>query len=130
MYKHFVENTSLYNNHNEITTEARYCFILEVARGKHAVQSSIVFRGVAEKAVDGNINPSYLNGSCTHTNVEENPWWRVDLGTRYDVTAVTVYNRLHFEERLDNMEIRVGKSFVKSTYSDSVAETLALSLKN
>ena len=59
--------------------------------------------------MDGDANPDYTAHKCQSTLGERNPWWRVDLGATFNVVKVTVYNRLDFSSRLDNMEIRVGK---------------------
>ncbi|XP_034533075.1 fucolectin-like [Notolabrus celidotus] len=81
-----------------------------VALGRKAEQSSSIYTGTAEKAVDGNRDPRYENGFCAHTKKESNPWWRVELQDVYKVTAVMVTNRDKVAERLDNAEIWIGLS--------------------
>ena len=61
----------------------------------------------ASNAVDGNRN-SYIS-KCTHTNADNNPWWRVDLGRVEPVAEVNIVNRDRLPERLNGAEIRVGK---------------------
>ena len=46
-------------------------------------QSSTVYSAVCSKAVDGVLDPVYRRGSCTHTRVEDNPTWGVDLPLRW-----------------------------------------------
>ncbi|XP_062420860.1 uncharacterized protein LOC119221789 [Pungitius pungitius] len=76
-----------------------------------ATQSSTSSVFVAAKAIDGNRNSYLPKGSCTHTESETDPWWRVDLGQEYDITSVKVTNRGDCcGERLDGAEIRVGSS--------------------
>ncbi|CAM5087926.1 unnamed protein product [Eretmochelys imbricata] len=65
----------------------------------------------AEKAVDGNHNGIWDNGSCTHTNCETEPWWRVDLGSPRSVSAVMVKNREDCcGERIKGAQNHVGDS--------------------
>ena len=57
--------------------------------------------------MDGNRSP--LINKCTHTRLENNPWWRVDLGRVEPVAEVNIVNRARLPERLDGAEIRVGR---------------------
>ena len=61
----------------------------------------------ASNAVDGNRDPDI--SKCTHTNEENNPWWRVDLGRVEPVAEVIILNRNSHETRLNGAEIRVGR---------------------
>src|SRR5438552_292784 len=67
----------------------------DVALGKAASQSSTYAPGfsTADKAVDGNTDGNYGDGSITHTNFEYFAWWLVDLGGNYDVNSITLWNR-------------------------------------
>uniref|UniRef100_A0A673VY37 Fucolectin tachylectin-4 pentraxin-1 domain-containing protein n=1 Tax=Salmo trutta TaxID=8032 RepID=A0A673VY37_SALTR len=63
------------------------------------------------KVFDGNRNSNFNScGSCSSTEFNTNPWWRVDLLDVYRVTAVTITNRGDVPERLDGAEIRIGNS--------------------
>uniref|UniRef100_A0AAZ3QRQ4 Fucolectin tachylectin-4 pentraxin-1 domain-containing protein n=1 Tax=Oncorhynchus tshawytscha TaxID=74940 RepID=A0AAZ3QRQ4_ONCTS len=76
-----------------------------------ATQSSLYGDGQANNAIDGNRESDYHKMSCTHTEQETNPWWRVDLLDLYRVTAVTITNRGDVvPERLDCAEIRINNS--------------------
>uniref|UniRef100_A0A8C9VJZ1 Fucolectin tachylectin-4 pentraxin-1 domain-containing protein n=1 Tax=Scleropages formosus TaxID=113540 RepID=A0A8C9VJZ1_SCLFO len=67
--------------------------------------------GAAGNAIDGNRNTKYTDGSCTHTNQDSKPWWRLDLQDVFTVTSVTITNRGDCcSERIDGAEIRVGNS--------------------
>ncbi len=59
----------------------------DIALGKTAVQSSTKHNGFASRAVDGNYKFHWSDKSCTHTDNERDPWWRVDLGKEYIVTG-------------------------------------------
>jgi hypothetical protein len=68
-----------------------------VAVGKAATQSSTLSgfgtTTVASSAVDGNTDGNFFHGSVSHTNLETNAWWQVDLGASVTVSSVTVWNR-------------------------------------
>ncbi|XP_064911339.1 uncharacterized protein LOC135578892 isoform X2 [Columba livia] len=85
-----------------------------VALGRPATQSSLLdATSGAGNAVDGNQDGNWEHGSCTHTTEEPEPWWRVDLGARHAVYAVTVTNRRDCcWERLKGAQVHVGDSLV------------------
>ena len=56
-------------------------------------QSSTDYGGSAPRAVDGNSATSWGGESCTQTNSESNPFWRVDLEQQVTVNTVKVVNR-------------------------------------
>ena len=67
--------------------------------GKPTAQSSVYvsgnLNGSSDKAVDGNTDNNYREGSCTHTLLEEeNPWWAVDMEVYVTVFSVNLTNRL------------------------------------
>ena len=75
------------------TNDGSYLYILalkNVALNKMTNQSSTAGGlGISDHAVDGNNNPSYFSGSCTHTNsTGTSPWWMVDLGQ--EVTGLNI----------------------------------------
>ncbi|XP_035694513.1 uncharacterized protein LOC118428529, partial [Branchiostoma floridae] len=80
-----------------------------IARGKQVEQSSLAYGGNPDRAVDGNTNSFWPGNSCTHTDMENNPWWRVDLGASQCVDRVVVTNRLDCcSERLSGFKVYVG----------------------
>jgi len=79
--------------------------VANVSKGKSAVQSSTYGGGSASRAVDGNNDGDYLNGSVTHTNDDTNAWWEVDLGLIYEIDSIEIWNRTgadKFVQRLDD----------------------------
>jgi uncharacterized repeat protein (TIGR01451 family) len=67
-----------------------------LALRKPATQSSTLPRtptAAAASAVDGSTDGSFYNGSVTATNLDNNPWWQVDLGASATVSAVVISNR-------------------------------------
>ena len=94
-----------------------------MALGKHTDQSSYSSSSDdSYKAVDGNSNTSSIAGLCSVTNLELNPWWRVDLGRMEPVSEVYVVNSGDCcTNRLNPFEIRVGWSISIIIFiSDSV----------
>jgi len=78
----------------------------EVARGKPTAQSLVGdqnsvldgLMGYPELAVDGNAVTSYMAGSCTHTTIQRDPWWQVDVAGGavnqvMDLLAVEIWPR-------------------------------------
>ena len=67
---------------------------INLALNKSTWQISESAKGIASRAVDGNLNTRYRAKSCTHTrDVHVTPWLTVDLGQRYLVQRVTITNR-------------------------------------
>ncbi|CAM4630546.1 unnamed protein product [Leuciscus chuanchicus] len=82
-----------------------------LALGATVVQSSTWDQGVAQNAVDGNRDSNWYHVSCTHTNADRDPWWRVDLGEIYKVNRVSITNRGDaVPERINGAQIRIGNS--------------------
>ena len=49
---------------------------------------------MSEKAVDGNSDTEWRNGSCAHTQSSNPSWWRVDLGSdKVPVSDIFIVNR-------------------------------------
>jgi len=82
-----------------------------LALKKPTRQSSTGWHGCSKRAVDGNRNSNYNAGSCTHTQRNYYPWWRVDLGTPQRVFKVSLTNRGDCcWGRLSRVEISVGNT--------------------
>ncbi|CAI5778808.1 Hypothetical predicted protein [Podarcis lilfordi] len=99
-----------------------------LAKGRPAFQSSIyrheIFTG-GIKAVDGNCDGLFSSGSCTHTQKERDPWWYVDLGDEYAISAVVVKNRQDCcGDRLRGAEIRVGNNMAHRSKSNALCGTI------
>ncbi len=92
-----------------------------VAYKKTATQSSTIdddpsffrkdYACVASMAVDGN-TVGHHDDPCTvsHTDMELNPWWQVDLHNSFDINMIRVYNRADTKfDELKNFKVRVLK---------------------
>ena len=67
-----------------------------VALGKTARQSGTSYGAAASRAVDGNVSGNWQDGSITHTPdpaTSAEPFWDVDLGRAYDVSAIQIWAR-------------------------------------
>ena len=90
------------------------CSILDVALYKHASQSSTLVYSVscaAHNAVDGRRDSAFNSASCTHTLLNNQPWWEVDFGKIYSITGVEITNRGdNCGWRLKNFRVTVDNS--------------------
>ncbi|XP_047672631.1 uncharacterized protein LOC113640480 [Tachysurus fulvidraco] len=93
---------------------------VNVALGGIATQSSTYLQRYASFATDGNRATNVNSNSCTTTNAEYNPWWRVDLLAVYDISNVIITNRGDCcTTRLNGGEIHIGSSLVNSGNNNS-----------
>nr|XP_020660116.1 uncharacterized protein LOC110084815 [Pogona vitticeps] len=100
-----------------------------LARGRPTFQSSLYTQApfaVAKNAVDGNCSRHFNEGrSCTHTNRDLRPWWYVDLGSRYVISAVVLKNRGDCcDRRLRGAQIYVGDSVPARGGGNSLCGTI------
>ncbi|TSY83965.1 Fucolectin-4 [Bagarius yarrelli] len=73
----------------------------------------------ASIAIDGNKGNNITFVSCTHTNLEFNPWWELDLLKEFDIGTVIITNRADCcPERLTGSELYIGNSSITSGYSN------------
>ena len=59
-----------------------------LARNGIASQSTTAHGGKASNAIDGDRNGYWKGRSCTHTSIQDNPQWSVDLKATYPVEKV------------------------------------------
>ncbi|XP_070538285.1 uncharacterized protein [Ptychodera flava] len=93
-----------------MAADSRY---MNLALKQKASQSSTFAFGSAVRAVDGDKSNNYSERSCTHTQKEYQPWWKVDLGREYQIHEVIITNRADCcDDRLLGGIVRVGNSDV------------------
>uniref|UniRef100_A0A8C1P232 Fucolectin tachylectin-4 pentraxin-1 domain-containing protein n=1 Tax=Cyprinus carpio TaxID=7962 RepID=A0A8C1P232_CYPCA len=94
-----------------------------LALGGKAVQSTTNSGlGVAQNAIDGNRQSIHALGSCSVTNGDKDPWWRVDLLDVYRVTRVSITNRGDCcEKRIEGIQIRIGNSLENNGNNNQAA---------
>jgi len=68
----------------------------------------------AEKAVDG--DTSNTAGNCAHTTVGSPAWWRVDLGKRFLVTGLKLFNRARGSTYLRNFIFIIHLVYVECVF--------------
>ncbi len=91
--------------HHETHEVSKY----NVALGKSAYQSSEAYGGKASRAIDGNTDGNWSQGSVIHTGHEEQPYWEIDLRAVYDVTRIELYPRTDCcQERTQNIHVFVS----------------------
>ncbi|XP_067242022.1 uncharacterized protein [Chanodichthys erythropterus] len=96
--------------------------IWNLALGARAVQSSTYQKAVAKNAVDGNMNSIFNTGSCSATNGDMDPWWRVDLLEVHKITRVSITNRGDCcPQRLNGAQIRIGNSLENNGNNNQLA---------
>eukprot|EP00794_Sanderia_malayensis_P015892 gene15892-17492_t len=98
------------------------CIALQenIAYLKNTKQSSTDYLAPSSRAVDGNRNGYFSQGSCTHTLREKIPWWYVDFGREAFVKSVSITNRVYNNERLGNFDILVGSKSNNAGSGNSV----------
>ncbi|MFT2817536.1 glycoside hydrolase family 98 domain-containing protein [Leifsonia sp. A12D58] len=73
-----------------------------------ANQSSTLYGAQASRALDGNADGNYGNGSVTHTTSQVGAWWQVDLGGVRRVESIDIWNRTDCcGSRLGNFTVSV-----------------------
>lgn len=96
-----------------------------LAEGKTATQSSTYTggdgTGPASKAVDGNTDGAFANGSVSHTTSESNPWWIVDLGSSVPIDRIEVWNRTENAARLSGYRVEVLDAGSTAVWSSTQA---------
>ena len=93
-------------------------FGYNLARGRNAYQNSKLYHGAqptADKAVDGERDPKFSHGSCTHTRISvTKPFWVVDLGHVYRIAFIAITNRLgktHEQKCFDKIVVKHSPYF-------------------
>ncbi|SEH56359.1 hypothetical protein BAZSYMA_V2ACONTIG327401_0 [Bathymodiolus azoricus thioautotrophic gill symbiont] len=68
--------------------------------------------------MDGNTDGEFLNGSTTHTNIEQGAWWQVDLGSKKNINEIIIYNRIDCcANRLSNYQVSISDKADFSTHT-------------
>ena len=97
-----------------------------VALNKPATQSSTLtangVTGSAFKAVDGNTDGVYWNGSVSATNNTSQPWWQVDLGGQFNIEQISVYNRTEGSSRLENFQVMVSNTAFSNSLNTALGQ--------
>ena len=95
---------------------------MNVARQGKATQSSTAYGGDAGRAIDGNTNGSFADGTSTHTlEGVGDPWWEVDLGSEYPIEKIVVWNRTdgNLGTRLANFTLLVKDADKRTVFQSA-----------
>ena len=85
-------------------------------------QSDTDFNGVARRAIDGETDGEYINGSVTHTSDSSDAFLQVDLATSSDINQIVIWNRTDCcAERLSNFTVSVVDEEGGTTYEQTFA---------
>ena len=95
-----------------------------LALNQTATQSSEGFGGVASRAVDGNTNGDWAAGSSSHTLLDAQPWWQVDLGAVQTIQSIKVWNLTSCcAERMSNFYVLVSDTpFTTTDLSQTLSQ--------
>lgn len=68
---------------------------INVALGRSVEQSSTGWGGSASRAVDGNTDTNYWSNTTSHTNTNNNSWWKLTLSeiAINNISRITIFNR-------------------------------------
>ncbi|XP_078585335.1 uncharacterized protein LOC144867284 isoform X7 [Branchiostoma floridae x Branchiostoma japonicum] len=103
-------------NKSQIEHAAKLCIGNNIAVGKTATQSSSFpllygFIPKAPDAVDGYKGSDTNLPACAHTQLDFEPWWKLDLGGSYVIGRVRLQNRRDGSgNRLEEFQVRVGEN--------------------
>ncbi|MEQ2236179.1 hypothetical protein ILYODFUR_009822 [Ilyodon furcidens] len=95
-----------------------------------ASQSTVYPGAIAYNAIDGNRAAQFHQGSCSATNNDFNPWWKLDLGRTHKVFSVNITNRAEFHTRINGAEIRIGDSLINNGNSNPRAPAPRSNFRN
>jgi len=97
-----------------------------------AEQSSTNNSGVPSRAIDGNTNGNWGNGSVTHTTNSFQPWWQVRLDNDTNIEQVVIWNRTNCGcvTRLSNFDVFIynqsGNQVFKTTITDTPSPSVTI----
>ncbi|XP_042584245.1 fucolectin-5-like [Cyprinus carpio] len=102
------------------------CVPRNLALGGKAVQSTTFTDSQnAKNANNHKMNSIHALGSCSMTNGDKDPWWRVDLLNVYRITRVSITNRGDCcEKRIEGIQIRIGNSLENNGNNNQLAATV------
>jgi len=97
-----------------------------IATRGEATQSSMSAGGVAPRAIDGSSNGAHSAGSVTHTALQRDPWWEVELAVPSPIHRIEVFNRTDCcSERLDGCRVTVLGENRETLFEHSFGQTPA-----
>ena len=81
-----------------------------LSQGRPTKQDSVGWGGVPSRAVDGNTNGQWNQGTSSHTQHPKNSWWQVDLQGTYPIHLIVINNRRDCcHDRINGAIVKVDK---------------------
>ncbi len=92
-----------------------------IALKADARQSSTDFGGNAKLAIDGKTDGDYAKKSVSHTAIETDPWFEIDLGGPQPIDQIVLWNRTDsdLEERLKGYKLQLLDADRKVVWEES-----------
>lgn len=97
-----------------------------LALGKQTAQSGVVDGGISSRAVDGNSDPDFSNGSVTQTLQTRTPLWEVDLGESFNIDRVEIVTRQDGIAPLENFWVLISDNPFSSGNLDAARNALGV----
>lgn len=95
----------------------------ELQKSASARQSSTHEGGDAAKAIDGNTDQDFNQGSVSHTNEQTDPWFVVDLGSEKEISTINVFNRGDCcGDRLKGATVEIIDAGLHPVWTETIAE--------
>ncbi|XP_048056920.1 fucolectin isoform X2 [Megalobrama amblycephala] len=86
-------------------------------------QGSTACLSLAQNAIDWNRQYDLFKGSCTQTNTESDPWWRLVLMKTYTIVSVALTNRGDCcTEQLNGAVVHIGDSLESEGHANPVRD--------
>ncbi|RED94621.1 putative secreted protein (Por secretion system target) [Marinoscillum furvescens DSM 4134] len=105
---HFSGPSSFELNKLTVTELSTYAVSNLALQGSATQSTSRANDGFASNAIDGDTNGVFASGSVSHTTTQDNPWWQVDLGGKYFIDRLIIYNRTDCcSNRLSNFTVAI-----------------------
>ncbi len=96
-----------------------------LSQGKSTQSASTLFvsgvSGSPSKAVDGNTNGSFWNGSVAACTNSYQPWWEVDLGSIHNIEQIKVWNRTEGTDRLENFYVILSDTPLSTNLNSAIS---------
>ncbi len=95
-------------------SRARGHSLCNVALGKTATQSSVsewAAHASPEEDAAGALNGVIDGRQGFHTEIEDSPWWMVDLGDVFGISKIVIFNRMDIPEvaeRANHLAVEIG----------------------
>ncbi|KAH9499765.1 hypothetical protein Btru_077767 [Bulinus truncatus] len=83
-------------------------------RSDRGIQNEAFRRSYSpDKGNDGVMTDNMFSGYCQHTQIEDTPWWMVNLRGQMNIHKIALTNRGDMSTRLRNFQIDVFKTYPK-----------------